>query len=251
MQSKALLFGINYVYTPSSRLRGCVNDVKNMGAYLKDIEKYDEVKIYTDEDDETKTRAESIVSKIYKLALDSHRYKLKRVWIHFSGHGCGIKDNDGDETDGQDECIVPSDYQRRGVITDDLIKRVLRYFHKNTNVTCVFDCCHSGTIGDLKFLYRNDRNVPEKVNKTSKCNANICLISGCMDSQTSADAYNVQGKRQFSGAMTSCLLMVLKENDKNLFSIMRKLRAMLAEKKFTQYPQLSSSFIIPSNYTLK
>ena len=250
MKSKAILFGINYVYTPSSRLRGCVNDVKNMGNYLSEKEHYDVVKVYTDEEDETKTRGNSIINKIYKLALDSHRYKLKKAWIHFSGHGCGIDDRTGDESDGKDECILPSDYQKCGVITDDLIKRVLRHFHKNTTVTCVFDCCHSGTIGDLKYVYKNDTNCPEKINKLSKCQANICLISGCMDNQTSADAYNVQGKRQFSGAMTSCLLMVLKE-EKNIHKVVKNLRQLIKQKRFTQYPILSSSFIVPNNYCLQ
>jgi len=238
------------VYTPSSRLRGCVNDVRNMGKYLTETGQYDVVKIYTDEDNEENTRGHSIINKLYKLALDSHRYKLKKVWIHFSGHGCGIDDKSGDESDGKDECILPSDYQRSGVITDDLIKRVLRHFHKNTIVTCVFDCCHSGTIGDLKYVYKNNEKCPEKINKLSKCQANICLISGCMDNQTSADAYNVQGKRQFSGAMTSCLLMVLKQ-DKNIHNVLKNLRQLLQQKSFTQYPILSSSFIVPNNYCLQ
>lgn len=250
MKSKAILFGINYVKTPSAKLRGCANDVHNMGKYLKENEAYDVVKIYTDEDNEYKTRGQFIINSIYKLALDSHRYGLDKVWIHFSGHGCGIDDRNGDEDDGKDECILPSDYQRCGVITDDLIKRVLRYFHKNTTVTCIFDCCHSGTIGDLKYVYKNDRNIPEKVNKLSKCRANVCLISGCMDNQTSADAYNVQGKRQFSGAMTSCLLTVL-EDDKRILNTMRNLRNLLKHKGFTQYPQLSTSFIVNYNHCLE
>ena len=243
MKSKAILFGINYVKTPSAKLRGCANDVHNMGKYLKENEAYDVVKIYTDEDNEYKTRGQFIINSIYKLALDSHRYGLEKVWIHLSGHGCGIDDRNGDEDDGKDECILPSDFQRCGVITDDLIKRVLRYFHINTKVTCIFDCCHSGTIGDLKYVYTNDQNVPKTDNISSKCRANICLISGCMDNQTSADAYNVQGKRQFSGAMTSCLLTVLKD-DKRLFNTMRNLRRLLRTKGFTQYPQLSTSFVV-------
>ena len=130
--SKAVLFGINYIKTPSARLKGCVNDVNNMAHYLSNKEEYDIVKVYTDEKNEYKTRANAIINTVYKLAIDSHRYKLKRVWIHFSGHGCGIMDRNKDESDGRDECIVPSDFKRSGVITDDLIKRVLRYFNKNT-----------------------------------------------------------------------------------------------------------------------
>lgn len=250
MKSKAVLFGINYVQTPSARLRGCVNDVKNMACYLKEEENYDIVKVYTDEDDERKTRASSIINTLYKLALESHRYRLRRVWIHFSGHGCSFNDTNNDEKDGYDECIVPSDYYRSGVITDDLLKRVLRQFNKNTNVVCVFDCCHSGTIGDLKYVYKNNYKVPVKDNKLSKCSANVCLISGCMDNQTSADAYNVIGRHQFSGAMTTCLLAVIRQ-DKRLLNVMKNLRYMLLSKRFTQVPQLSSSFIIPENYCLQ
>lgn len=250
MNSKAVLFGINYIHTPSASLRGCVNDVKNMSAYLTDVEKYDCVKVYTDEDDEYKTRAHYIINELYKLALDSHRLKLKRVWIHFSGHGCSVNDYNNDESDNRDECIVPSDFNKSGVITDDLLKRILRQFNKNTNVVCIFDCCHSGTIGDLKYVYKDGSNVPIKENKLSKCVANVCLISGCMDNQTSADAYNVIGKRQFSGAMTSCLLAVINQ-DKRIFNVMKNLRQLLKNKQFTQYPQLSSSFIINNDYRLQ
>lgn len=248
MKSKAILFGINYNKTPSARLRGCVNDVRNMATFLKENGKYDVVKSYTDDDDFNKVTGNYIINAIYKLAIDSHRYNLERVWIHYSGHGCSISDHDGDESDGKDECIVPADYSYRGVITDDLIKRVLRYFNKNTLVTCVFDCCHSGTIGDLKYEYR-DPFVYHEENEKSKCQSNIMLLSGCMDHQTSADAYNVRGRREFSGAMTSCLLLSLKQSS-NAFEVFSDLKKRLRAKEFTQIPRLTSSFKVSSSTNL-
>lgn len=248
MKSKAILFGINYNRTPQARLRGCVNDVRNMAKFLKESAKYDVVKAYTDDDDFNKVTGSYIINSIYKLAIDSHRYNLDRVWIHYSGHGCAINDRDGDESDGKDECIVPADYNYRGVITDDLIKRVLRYFNKRTQVTCIFDCCHSGTIGDLKYEYR-DPHVCREENAKSKCTANIMLLSGCMDHQTSADAYNVLGRREFSGAMTSCL-MVAMENSSNAFEVFDDLKKLLRAKRFTQIPRLTSSFKVSSTTCL-
>lgn len=247
MKSKAILFGLNYIDTPSARLYGCINDVKNMAKFLRDDAKYDVVREYTDERNMSKVTGNYIINAIYKLAIDSHKYNLDRVWIHYSGHGCAITDRDGDEKDGRDECIVPADYHN-GVITDDLIKRVLRYFNKKTKVTCIFDCCHSGTIGDLRYEYRMP-NVCSLDNFKSKCHANILLLSGCMDHQTSADAYNVQGKNQYSGAMTSCLLMSMKESPK-AFEVFVKLRDYLKEKRFTQIPILTSSFHLDSRTTL-
>lgn len=248
MKSKAILFGINYNRTPQARLRGCVNDVRNMATFLKEKAKYDVVKAYTDDDDFNKVTGSYIINSIYKLAIDSHRHNLDRVWIHYSGHGCAINDRDGDESDGKDECIVPADYNYRGVITDDLIKRVLRYFNKRTQVTCIFDCCHSGTIGDLKYEYR-DPHVCREENTKSKCTANIMLLSGCMDHQTSADAYNVRGRREFSGAMTSCLLVAM-ENSSNTFEVFDDLKKLLRAKRFTQIPRLTSSFKVSSTTSL-
>jgi hypothetical protein len=248
MKSKAVLFGINYTHSPESSLRGCINDVKNMSSFLKNTAKYDVVKTYTDEDNISKVSGSFILNAIYKLAIDSHRYNLERVWIHYSGHGCSINDKNGDELDGKDECIVPADYKYRGVITDDNIKRVLRYFNKKTQVTCIFDCCHSGTIGDLKYEYK-DPNICLVDNSNSKCNANIMLLSGCMDHQTSADAFNVQGLRQFSGAMTSCLLMAMKQSS-NTFDVFKNVKSMLKSKHFTQVPRLTSSFKVNSSTCL-
>jgi hypothetical protein len=128
------------------------------------------------------------------------------------------------------------------------LKRVFRYFNYDTSVTCVFDCCHSGTVGDLKYVHHATDSY-EIVNASSKCQANIMMISGCRDDQTSADAYNVRGLRQFSGAMTSCLLLVLKQ-ERTVFEVMLMLRGLLIAKRFTQRPQLTASFLIPDNYCI-
>ena len=36
------------------------------------------------------------------------------VWIHYSGHGGRVPDDDGDEDDGYDETLIPIDFQRKG-----------------------------------------------------------------------------------------------------------------------------------------
>jgi hypothetical protein len=248
IESMAILIGINYVKSPSSRLRGCITDVNNMAHFLKETLNYDVVDVYTDVKDETKTRFNAIINSLLRLAMNSHRYKLKNAWIHFSGHGCSIPDESGDEKNYLDECIVPSDYEKKGVISDDVLKQILCKFYKETNVTCIFDCCHSGTIGDLTYNYNTDEHVPTLENTTSICSAKVTMISGCMDCQTSADAYNVQGLRRFSGAMTSCLLEVLKTEDLT-FNVVKKLRYVLKEKNFEQIPQLSTSYIVNKHTT--
>ena len=244
MKSKAILFGINYIHTPSARLRGCANDVKNMSEYLKTSAKYDVVETYTDEDDYQSVTARNICRGIYNLAIQSHRHKLERVWIHFSGHGTSIRDTNRDEVDGKDECILPSDFKRAGVISDDRIKQLLNMFWKDTKVVCIFDCCHSGTIGDLTYKYES-RKEPSIQNTKTTCKSKVIMLSGCKDNQTSADAYNVNRKHTFSGAMTSCMLLALR-NHKNpkVLDIVDDLRSFLRSKRFSQIPQLTSSFVV-------
>ena len=73
------------------------------------------------------------------------------VYFHFSGHGHRVEDQDGDEVDGWDETLVPSD-RRTGrepnEITDDEISGLLAELRQRepANVTLVFDCCHSGSV---------------------------------------------------------------------------------------------------------
>lgn len=75
------------------------------------------------------------------------------VFFYYSGHGTQIPDLDGDEDDGWDEAICPSDLkpklmtrrdQLKLYITDDEIATMLARF-KTKNVTVMFDSCHSGT----------------------------------------------------------------------------------------------------------
>ena len=88
---------------------------------------------------------------------------------------------------------------------------------------------------DRKSIENNDR----------PCRSNIITISGCRDNQTSADAYNVMHEYTFTGALSSCLLMTLKENQNDtIFEIVDKTRNLLRSKRFSQKPELCSSYII-------
>lgn len=237
---KALLFGINYNHShPRVQLRGCINDVKNIGKLLEKDFDFNDVQIYTDETSRWEVSARNIVRAIYDTAI--HSYQYEHVWIHFSGHGCNINDRDRDEYDGKDECIVPSDYKTAGVITDDTINLLLKHFAKSCKVTCIFDCCHSGTMGDLQFEYDSQGFLNRVLPSYKHVPCNVLMLSGCLDSQTSADAYNVINRKTFTGAMTSCLLLAIKEEGVNVINILKKVTFLLRQKRFSQIPKLTSS----------
>lgn len=77
------------------------------------------------------------------------------VYLHYSGHGVKLADDDGDEEDGFDECLVPLDFQTKGIIRDDdLLKILVKPMAEGVFVTSIMDCCHSGSILDLPYSFK-------------------------------------------------------------------------------------------------
>jgi len=80
------------------------------------------------------------------------------VYIHYSGHGQQIVDDNGDELDGLDEAIVPYDspqffepgvYEGENLIRDDELGKISAEIRKKVGPTgqliLVLDSCHSGS----------------------------------------------------------------------------------------------------------
>lgn len=79
------------------------------------------------------------------------------VFTHYSGHGGKVKDQDGDEKDGYDETLIPLDYQSAGQIRDDtLFKDLVGKLREGVFATSIMDCCHSGSVLDLPYVFVAD-----------------------------------------------------------------------------------------------
>lgn len=64
--------------------------------------------------------------------------------------------------DGYDETLVPLDYMSAGQIRDDLLfTHLVGAFKAGVTVTCIMDCCHSGTVLDLPFVFKGDGSSPQ------------------------------------------------------------------------------------------
>jgi len=232
---------LNYKHCASNSLNGCINDVRNVEKFL--YEKYRNqvvINSYTDDIDLVGTSALGIISNLYELALATHTSKIDLAYIHYSGHGSYIRDTNGDERDGKDEIIIPSDTESGAFVTDDTISRIFNCFNVNTKVIAVFDSCHSGTIGDLKYVWNSETPTIDNI----KCEipAKVMTISGCADTQTSADA---TFDNKYNGALTYNLLKVWREvpvSTMNAFIMLKELRNRLSKQQFTQLPQLCTSY---------
>ena len=94
-------------------------------------------------------------------AFEALTKKIKpgdNIFIHFSGHGQQVMDNNGDEIDQLDEAIVPYnspvDYvegfnEGQYLIRDDLISSLTNKIRQKCTATgqliLILDSCHSGT----------------------------------------------------------------------------------------------------------
>ncbi|PQE32458.1 caspase domain-containing protein [Rutstroemia sp. NJR-2017a WRK4] len=152
---KALLIGINY-FGQRGQLRGCINDVKNMSAYLNENFGYkrDDMVILTDDQQNPMSQPtkQNILRAMHWLVKDAK--PNDSLFFHYSGHGGQAKDLDGDEEDGYDEVIYPVDFRQVGHIVDDEMHRIMvQPLQPGVRLTAIFDSCHSGTALDLPYVY--------------------------------------------------------------------------------------------------
>tara|TARA_B110000908_G_scaffold155943_1_gene194612 strand:- start:89 stop:883 length:795 start_codon:yes stop_codon:yes gene_type:complete len=239
----ALLVGINYRNTPNE-LDGCENDVDNIEIVLKDTLQFDSIIKMTElsKKSELVPNYNNILEQLDLIIDKCNKGEITQFVFHFSGHGTHIRDRNGDETDNQDECICALDDN----ITDDELYEKFKQFPSTCSVFCLMDCCHSGTILDLKYRYvKGNKNTIE--NKKSKINSdcNIVMLSGCKDNQYSADYdfSNIFYENDFQGAMTNAFIKTLEKSRYELtfFKLLKYIRRELRKNDFDQIPQITSN----------
>jgi hypothetical protein len=148
-QKWALLIGINSYpnFAPRGQLSGCISDIEAMRLVLETSFNFPENHVVS-LTDELATR-EGILTAMKDLVQRVGKDDI--VVFHYSGHGSQMRDLEGDEPDGLDETIVPSDSGRdphpnRDIKDDEIYLWLKDLTAKTSTVTLIFDCCHSGTI---------------------------------------------------------------------------------------------------------
>ena len=253
---RALLVGINYVGT-QNELRGCINDINNVAAYLQGVRGYpsNSFIVMSDVTPRKPTRANILAG--FKELLQGVRAG-DEMWFHYSGHGTLQRDTNGDEESGADSCICPLDFNQTGFITDDVIRSVLAALvPAGARLFIVLDSCHSGTGCDLRYKYDDSsylinnaalpsaydpnawalRQTSYEYKRYAKTAGEAFCISGCQDSQTSADAF-LAGKA--AGALTYCLLQALKSNDAATYKWKHLLKDVCCGERIGKFTQRTS-----------
>lgn len=267
MARKALLVGINN-YQSISDLRGCLNDVTNMRDVLKSLLGFTnaDISVLT----ESRATKANIISRLNWLVTNAHSGDY--LVFQFSGHGSQIRDRDGDErlSDGLDELICPydMDWNRGTYITDDELNGIFRRLPAGVLLEVYLDSCHSGTglkaieldrpveLGpehptlnrylappvDLFCRFEGEEHdLPRKKLFRSSVRDSVhhILWAGCMDNQTSADAY-IGGA--YNGAFTYYFCKTMRETGNRLSrrDVLSRVRSSLRFNRYDQIPQLET-----------
>lgn len=235
-RKRAVIIGINYENT-SHELRGCINDARNLREYLVETGNLgnDEQACYMTDGASVLPTRDNILAKYAEMLRGAQAGD--KLFLTYSGHGYYTWDRSGDEADGRDELLVSID--NRAVLDDELKRITQENLKEGVTVFILLDCCHSGTLMDLRYNYLSsgDYDQPMVNSASEETKGNVYLISGCMDNQTGADAYI---NYTFQGAMTWAFLRAVRENpDASWKQLLTRMRSLLAPY-FTQIPQLSS-----------
>lgn len=231
-RKKAVVIGINYTGTPAA-LRGCVADAHNIRNHL--ISKgfpNSSIRMLTDEGQGTEPTKKNMLDAMRWLSQGAQPGDV--LWFSFSGHGAQKKAKDQAEADGMDETICPSDYKKGHIIDNEIFDIVCKPLPAGVRLTCIMDCCHSGTGMDLPCTYSQSRSQWLKDRYPNICAADVRMLSGCEDAQTSADL-GTKG-----GALTLAYLEAAKGNSSTQ-QVLQQITGSMTKKSMSQRPQLSSS----------
>jgi hypothetical protein len=246
---RAVTVGINYIGT-RNQLSGCINDSDTFVRLLTEEFGYKVVDIRQLRDDHpqrmpTRKNMTAALNWLVNGARPGDH-----LFFHYSGHGSQQRDTSGDEMDGKDETLVPCDFQSHGMLSDDDLRRLLVLpLPKGVRLTVIMDCCHSGTAMDLPYKMKLGNDARSATLKRKSANrmprtgeADVVMISGCMDTQTSADiGAGSAGNTQSAGAMTTAFKNVISAHATiDYFDIVHEMRRFLQAQGFKQVPQLSS-----------
>ena len=219
----ALVIGLDY----NGDLPGCLYDAQRVREHLEAQGYW----VYSILGNQGTWR--HITWAMYWVCLQCYLGNIQELFIHYSGHGTRVKDNNDDELDGHDEAIVCNDGY---AIRDDTFFHYLSWIPHWVRVKILLDCCHSGTGMDLEYRFYAESNTAMR-NFKGQLAADIQMISGCRDCQVAAE---VTMNQQSQGALTSCYLSKVTQWEWGV-KLVQQIHSKLITWGLSQRPVFSSS----------
>jgi len=216
------------------------------------------------------------IVKAFKRLADNSK-EQDHIYIHFSGHGQQMADDNGDEPDGLDEAFIPYDayyryepgrYEGENHLRDDELEQLIdqiRYrIGKNGNITVVMDACHSGTgtriveeddyIRGISYIFAPEGFEPKEVSletcrldfKTGDRLSPITVFSACQPHERNYE-YRMGIPSVYYGSLSFFFCELMKEwkrpitNEDFYLRLKKKMNAYFNKPKKSQTPYFEST----------
>jgi metacaspase-1 len=244
MAKVALCVGIDYSGT-DSELPDCVKDANDLSNVL--LARGFKIETLLDK----AATADAILDKLGEMIAALNYGDL--FLFTYSGHGSWVPDQSGDEPDGRDEIICPTDIFQGNWISDDQLAEIFADRARGARVVFLSDSCHSGTVHKFATFpqakAKEARSVrflppanfmkalaartapdapPQRPTRSSKAASAALLLAGCQDWEFSYSTGT-------NGAFTRAALDALA--DEEILSYQDWYRAIRTKLPTSQYPQ--------------
>lgn len=252
-QKQALVIGIDtYKATarsPFPELDGCKNDAQSMKILIN--AKYNFPDKNIKEVYNNQATRDNILRSINELLNECQKGDF--AFVYYAGHGSQVKNSLNTADDHMDQTIVPVDYSKKNI--PDIRNKELatlfdKFIDKGVILTCIFDCCHSGTIArgiqnsPPKFRYMAAGNYDAKdpsnpVPPDSRTNSNYLILSAVQADELAQEQTDENGVPH--GAFTIALLTAIKQQDVNssVNNLFTAVHAILRSNGIIQEPVMA------------
>ena len=172
---KALVMGTNYLGT-NNKLTCCVKDCIRMSKMLESMG-YTVRRFYSQK---------TPVCQVVFESLDRWFAELKpgdKAVFYYSGHGTHVEgDKSNSEEDNNDEALFIGN---NCLVLDDYLRKLVQSVPAGVELTCIFDCCESGTMLDMPLRYEKSEKF---VDNDHVFLADVVVLSGCRDGKYSYES---------------------------------------------------------------
>merc|ERR1719232_119223 len=179
-ENRAVLVGLNYP-GQNGQLGGCHNDVYNMKKYIQNELGFPERNITLLVDDGSNTYPTRVAMVQALKTLVAKSVSGDSIFFHYSGHG-GLLEAEGNvfknNNNEYDQPLIPLDHENVGQIRDfTLFNNFIQPMAEGVTVTCVMDCCHSGSVLDLPYSFKatNVGEAPRMIENVA-CMSNLAFL---------------------------------------------------------------------------
>lgn len=228
-----IVIGCNYEGT-ERQLNGCINDALDIAETITTkAEQFNyslTLKLLTDNQLNKPTK-KNIINLLETSIKECNNNKYSNLIFYFAGHGVQHTDTNFDESDSLDESILTTDMK---FIYDDEFRNILNKLNnRKTDLSFIFDCCHSGTILDLpKIVIGKNNNYSERELNKKK----ILCICACDDNQLSIEE---NGRGLFTKLF--CKIIRKSNNNQAIFPLLQSIQYELNSSRSNMTITFSST----------